>query len=133
MEKTISAFTRRLALAVAFSMLLGATAFAQKAQKSDGRAATAAEKAAFLEAVKKLVNRSAEGLQVKTLPNGSKYMDLKGRFQSVAVAKVNPDGTVSVGCVTTETEAEAFLKDKGKPEADKKKTTETVTLAQEVK
>jgi pyocin large subunit-like protein len=123
METVITAFTRRLAWVAILSVLLSTAALAQKAQKENGREATAEEKAAFAEEVKKMVNRTTEGLEVKTLSNGTKYMDLKGHYQSVAVAKVNPDGTVSVGCVTNEKEVENFVKSAAQPQATKKQAT----------
>ena len=44
-----------------------------------------------------LFNMSTEGLKEEKLPNGGFKKDLKGRFQSAAVAKKNSDGGTSVG------------------------------------
>ena len=56
------------------------------------------------------VNDSAEGLTAKRVSNGSQVMDLEGRFETVAIAKINPDGTLSKACVVSAKDAEAFLK-----------------------
>lgn len=60
-------------------------------------------------ALKKYLNRSSQGLTVKTHPNGTQSVDLQGRFQSVSLAKVNADGSASEKCVTSMQEAEQFL------------------------
>lgn len=123
MERTMGAFARRVAWAVVFSLLLSTAAFAQKAHKPD--AESSAEEAAKFEAeVRKMINRSGEGLTVYTLDNGTKVVDLQGRFQNVSLATVKADGTVSTTCVSTKREAEQFLKrDEAQPTqktADKK-------------
>jgi hypothetical protein len=56
-----------------------------------------------------LTNRSTEGLQMTTLPNGARAVDLEERFQSVMLARPNPDGTSETRCVTTFEEAADFL------------------------
>jgi hypothetical protein len=61
-------------------------------------------------ALRNYLNRSSQGLTVKTHPNGAQSVDLQGRFQSVSLAKVNPDGSASEKCVTSMQEAEEFLK-----------------------
>jgi hypothetical protein len=60
-------------------------------------------------ALKNYLNRSSQGLTVKTHPNGAQSVDLQGRFQSVSLAKINPDGSASEECVTSMQEAEDFL------------------------
>jgi hypothetical protein len=66
------------------------------------------------QAMKTMINRSTDGLTVKEHANGMKSVDLQGRFQSVAVAKKNADGTVSERCVTNKSEADAFTKSTAK-------------------
>ena len=61
-------------------------------------------------ALRNYLNRSSQGLIVKTHPNGAQSVDLQGRFQSVSLAKINPDGSVSEKCVTSMQEADGFLK-----------------------
>jgi hypothetical protein len=56
-----------------------------------------------------LTNRSTEGLQVTTLPNGTRAVNLENRFQSVMLARPNPDGSSEIRCVTTFAEAADFL------------------------
>jgi len=56
-----------------------------------------------------LTNRSTEGLQMVTLANGTKAVDIDGRFQSVMLARPNEDGTSEMRCVTTFAEAAEFL------------------------
>jgi hypothetical protein len=94
MERTMTAVRRGLGWAFLFSLLLSTTAFAQKAQKTDTDVSQA-ETAKFEAEVRKMINRSGEGLTVYTLDNGTKVSDLEGRFQSVALAKKDNQGTVS--------------------------------------
>jgi hypothetical protein len=56
-----------------------------------------------------LVNQSTEGLEQVHHEDGSVSMDLKGRFQNVAVARINQDGTVSESCVDNPQAAGAFF------------------------
>jgi hypothetical protein len=44
-----------------------------------------------------------------TLPDGSKYLDLTGRYFSMAVARKGPDGKVVEKCVGSEKEKAEFL------------------------
>ena len=37
-------------------------------------------------------------------------MDLQGRFRSFSVAKLGKDGSIVTGCVTSEDDAEQFLR-----------------------
>src|SRR4051812_47169692 len=60
-------------------------------------------------ALKNYLNRSSQGLTVKTHPNGVQSVDLQGRFQNVSVAKINADGSASEKCVSNMKEAEEFL------------------------
>jgi len=75
------------------------------------------------------LSQSAEGLTMKDGPAGSKYVDLQGRFQSVAIAKVGSDGKVQTQCVTNMDEAKAFIENDKVPaankEADAAKTKQT--------
>jgi hypothetical protein len=70
------------------------------------------------------LSQSAEGLTMKDGPEGSKYINLQGRFQSVAIAKVGSDGKVQTQCVTNMDEAKEFLeKDKSASESSAKDAT----------
>ena len=59
--------------------------------------------------LKPMLNKSSEGLVTVQHPDGSVSMDLQGRFQNVAVARVNKDGTVSQSCVDNPRSAGAFF------------------------
>ena len=59
--------------------------------------------------LKEMVNQSTEGLVQEYHPDGSVSMDLKGRFQNVAVARVNQDGSVTQSCVDNPQAAGAFF------------------------
>lgn len=56
-----------------------------------------------------LVNQSTEGLVEVKHADGSSSMDLQGRFQSVAVARVSDDGAITESCVDNPQAAAAFF------------------------
>jgi hypothetical protein len=64
-------------------------------------------------------NDSVEGLTPATTPDGGIMVDLQGRFQSVAIAKKNPDGSIAQACVESSEQAEAFLKSKAAEKKDR--------------
>ncbi|HEV8428216.1 MAG TPA: hypothetical protein VGQ41_09980 [Pyrinomonadaceae bacterium] len=49
--------------------------------------------------LKKMLNKSADGLTEVQNADGSVSMDLEGRYRHVTVARVNEDGTVTTSCV----------------------------------
>ena len=51
------------------------------------------------EGLKKMLNRSSEGLVEVQESDGSVSTDLQGRFQNVTVARTNEDGSVTTSCV----------------------------------
>jgi cytoskeletal protein RodZ len=51
------------------------------------------------EGLKQVINRSTEGLVETREADGSVSVDLQDRFQNVAVARKNDDGSVEQGCV----------------------------------
>jgi hypothetical protein len=55
------------------------------------------------------LNRSDEGLKEIQSRNGTVAVDLQGRYQYIYLARTNPDGTVSIACVTDWESARAFL------------------------
>jgi hypothetical protein len=59
------------------------------------------------------INESTEGLTAKRVGISSTVVDLQGRFTTVAIAKINPDGSLSKACITNAREAEDFLKADG--------------------
>lgn len=61
------------------------------------------------EGLKGMLNKSSEGLVEEHNADGSTDMDLQDRFQSVTVARVNKDGTVTQSCVDNPRAAGAFF------------------------
>ena len=64
---------------------------------------------ALVAQVSALTNRSSEGLTVNKRPDGTQMVDLQDRFNNLALARANEDGTTSVRCVTSMEEAAEFL------------------------
>lgn len=73
------------------------------------RPPTPEEARKLAEGLKNFLSRSDQGLTIMTHSNGAQSVDLQGRFQSVTLAKVNPDGSTSEKCVTSINEAQTFL------------------------
>ena len=61
------------------------------------------------EGLKGMLNRSTEGLEPVHEADGSISVDLQGRFKNVALARVNPDGSVEQTCVDTPEAAANFF------------------------
>lgn len=59
--------------------------------------------------LKKLVNKSSEGLEEVRHADGSVSVDVQGRFQSVTVAKVDEDGNLVTSCVDNPRAAAKFF------------------------
>jgi hypothetical protein len=79
------------------------------AQSGELRVPTPQETQELVDALVVLTNRSTEGLQTTALPNGARAVNLEERFQSVMLARPNPDRTSETRCVTTFEEAADFL------------------------
>ena len=62
---------------------------------------TAQEAQNLAEGLKRMVNKSADGLKEVQHEDGSVTMDLEGRFQNVVVAREREDGGLSMSCVDT--------------------------------
>jgi hypothetical protein len=79
--------------------------------KSQGAPLTADQRSELMTRLEKAfrLNRSDEGLKEVQSRNGTVSIDLQGRFQYIYLARTNPDGSVSVGCVTDWEGARAFL------------------------
>ncbi|MEO8459167.1 MAG: hypothetical protein ABI451_01450 [Dokdonella sp.] len=73
------------------------------------RAPEPAEARAMAAKLAPLFNMSTDGLKEEKLPNGGFKKDLKGRFQSAAVAKRNSDGSTSWECAENADQAAKFL------------------------
>jgi hypothetical protein len=63
---------------------------------------------------------STEGLEVQTAPDGSLYLDLQGRFQSVSLATVEPNGRVRLHCTDRARDAKRLLLEPAAPPAVEK-------------
>jgi hypothetical protein len=79
------------------------------AQTGKLRKPTVEEARALVETITGLTNRSTKGLHVEEAANGMSKVDMQGRFQTVVLAKPNPDGTNEVRCVSSAKEAAEFL------------------------
>ncbi len=115
------------------SLLISTFAFAQHAAKGDNgvngqqvavdkqtgklRQPSAEEAKQLLDGLSPMVNTSIEGLNVVRRDDGSLFVDLQDRFQSVSIAKIGADGTVEQKCVTTLEEAKQFLNGDAKKKA----------------
>jgi hypothetical protein len=73
------------------------------------RGITPEEARALLESVSRELSHSDEGLTLVYHPNGMISIDLEDRFQSAALVRVEPDGTLRARCVTSVEEAQQFL------------------------
>lgn len=56
-----------------------------------------------------LTNRTTDGLTGKHLSNGTKQINLEGRFGGVVLGRAREDGSTEIRCVTTMEEGVAFL------------------------
>jgi hypothetical protein len=59
--------------------------------------------------LKRMLNKSTEGLVAERHADGSVSMDLKGRFQHVAVARRNADGAIEQACIDEPEAAAKFF------------------------
>jgi hypothetical protein len=74
-------------------------------------AAPTAEQSRALDAMAgPAVSHSAEGLEVVTLPDGSKMVNLQGRFMEYAIAVRDSTGRIRLGCVHGETRADSIVR-----------------------
>jgi hypothetical protein len=73
------------------------------------RLPTPQETQELVDSLVEMTNRSTDGLQITTLANGTKSVDVDGRFQSVMLARPSEDGTWEMKCVATFEEATEFL------------------------
>ena len=61
------------------------------------------------EALKEMANRSSEGLKEVRHADGTVSMDLEGRFQNIAVARREADGSVVQSCIDSPEAGAAFF------------------------
>jgi hypothetical protein len=70
------------------------------AARSTAKAAAATDQAQIEQTLAKMTSRSTEGLKVTQRADGSRMMNLNGRFMSVAIATPTKDGGYEVSCDT---------------------------------
>jgi hypothetical protein len=73
------------------------------------RKPTPEETKGLVASLKSLTNRSADGLTASTHADGTRQVNLRGRFGNVMIARPNADGTTETKCVTTFEDAAEFL------------------------
>lgn len=78
-------------------------------RSSQIRPLTQEEAQKLAQGIGQLVNKSTDGLVSVRHPDGTVSMDLQGRFQNVALAKKNDDGSISQACVDTPESAARFF------------------------
>ncbi len=61
------------------------------------------------ETLKRIANRSSEGLVKIDKPDGSMMVDLQGRFQHVMLSRIDEYGKPRAGCISSLNEANAFM------------------------
>jgi hypothetical protein len=59
--------------------------------------------------LKRMLNRSTQGLVKVHHEDGSDSIDLNGHFQNVAVARINDDGSISQSCIDNPQAAASFF------------------------
>jgi hypothetical protein len=70
---------------------------------------TAAEVRALDQALASLPGPALKNVQAKQYSDGSIKISLDANFMNYALARINPDGSVSGACVDTAADADAFL------------------------
>ena len=78
-------------------------------QTGQVRPLTQEEAQRLADGLKQLANQSTDGLQSVRHADGSVSMDLQGRFQNVAVAKLDEDGKVIQSCIDNPEAGAAFF------------------------
>jgi len=115
-EPELTIDVKRLSFVVALSFLANVSALlaadsepAQDASvavqatvdPSTGRvtAPTPEQRANLAAALAQMIDQRTEGLEVRRLPNGTRLVDLQGRFRNVDVAMRGTDGVVRYRCI----------------------------------
>lgn len=86
-----------------------AAAVPLNSQTGQVRPLTQEEAQKLADGIKELVNQSSDGLQSVRHADGSVSIDLQGRFQNIAVAKIDEDGKLSQSCIDNRAAAAAFF------------------------
>lgn len=91
------------------SLRVGVQQIPVDGQTGQVRPLTQEEAQKLAEGIKQLVNQSTDGLKSVRHADGSVSLDLEGRFQSVAVARRDEVGKVTLSCVDNRQAAAAFF------------------------
>ena len=91
------------------SQAVSALAAPQDPQNAQIRPLTQEEAQRLAAALKDLANQSTDGLKPAQHADGSVSIDLDGRFQNVALARRNSDGSIVQGCVDNPQAGAAFF------------------------
>ena len=91
------------------SLRSAATNIPVNPQTGQIRPLTQEEAQKLAEGIRNLVNQSTDGLQSVRHADGTVELDLEGRFQNIAVARKNMDGTVSQSCIDNPKAAADFF------------------------
>ena len=78
-------------------------------QTGETKPLTPQEAQKLAEGLAPMLDDSADGLEPVRHADGSTSIDLQGRFQNVAVARVNSDGTLEQSCVDNKRDAAKFF------------------------
>ena len=78
---------------------------------------TAAQRRELAPDLERDLSYSDEGLSVEDRADGSRHVNLEGRFQSYSVARLRDDGSVEMQCVQGEGEAHRLLHECPSPQA----------------
>src|SRR4051812_41174462 len=73
------------------------------------RKPTDSETDAMIAQISAVTNRTTDGLTARTLSNGTKQINLQGRYGAVLLGRANADGSTETRCVTSMAEAAEFL------------------------
>jgi len=78
-------------------------------QTGQMKSLTPEEARRLADGMKRMLNKSSDGLVPVQNPDGSVSMDLQGRFQNVTVARVEGDGTLTQSCIDQPQQAASFF------------------------
>ena len=78
-------------------------------QTGQMKSLTPEEARLMADGMKRMLNKSSDGLVQVQHTDGSVSMDLQGRFQNVTVARVEGDGTVTQSCIDQPQQAASFF------------------------
>jgi Carboxypeptidase regulatory-like domain len=79
------------------------------AQKMGRSRAVLSDDAELASEIKRLANRSTEDIVPEWTPEGAIRLNSHGRFQNVMLSKVDEDGDLAVGCISSLDEANSFF------------------------